>query len=119
MDPVFPVKGKWIIAGGRDFSDYDLLVKEAEKLDIDIVVCGMARGADKLGLQYAQEYKIGLKKFPADWNKYGNRAGPIRNAEMGAYADALLAFWDGISTGTANMINYMHKHNKPTIIVSY
>lgn len=116
---VFPVKAKVIIAGGRDFSNYELLKEEAEKHDIDIVVCGMARGADSLGLKYAQEYKIGLKKFPADWGKHGKRAGPIRNSQMGDYADGLIAFWDGKSTGTSHMINYMRKLNKPVIIVSY
>jgi hypothetical protein len=110
---------KTIIAGGRDFTDYTLLQKEANRLDIDIVVCGMAKGADSLGLKYAQEYKIGLKKFPADWDQYGKRAGPIRNCQMGDYADNLLAFWDGKSSGTAHMINYMRKLNKPVIIVSY
>lgn len=110
---------KWIIAGGRDFSDYNLLESEANKLDIDIVVCGMAKGADSLGMKYAQDYKIGLKKFPADWSRNGKAAGPIRNKEMGDYADALLAFWDGKSHGTAHMIDYMRKLNKEVIIVSY
>lgn len=116
---VFPVKGKIIIAGGRDFSNYDLIEEEAEKHDIDIVVCGMARGADMLGMQYAQKYKIGIKKFPADWDTYGKRAGIIRNCQMGDYADGLIAFWDGKSSGTAHMINYMRKLNKPVIIVGY
>ena len=31
-------------------------------------------------------------------------AGPIRNAQMANYADALIAFWDGSSTGTRDMI---------------
>jgi len=110
---------KVIIAGGRDFADYALLEKEANKLDIDIVVCGMAKGADALGFQYATKYKIGLKKFYPDWDTYGKSAGHIRNREMGDYADILLAFWDGKSKGTKGMIEYMKKLNKPTIVVEY
>lgn len=116
---VFPAKAKIIIAGGRQFDNYRAVEEEAEKHDIDIVVCGMAKGADSLGKEYAEKFKIGLKKFPADWGKYGKRAGPIRNSQMGDYADGLIAFWDGMSTGTAHMINYMRKKNKPVIIVSY
>ncbi len=110
---------KCIIAGGRDFDNECLLRTEANKIDIDTVVCGMARGADILGLLYAQDYKLGVKKFPADWDKYGKAAGPIRNQQMGDYADMLLAFWDGKSKGTKHMIDYMTKLDKPVVIVRY
>lgn len=46
-----------------------------------------------------------LNTFPADWNKHGRAAGPIRNEEMAQYADALIAFWDGKSRGTKSMIS--------------
>lgn len=42
--------------------------------------------------------------FPADWEKYGRSAGPIRNRLMASKADALIAVWDGRSRGTAHMI---------------
>lgn len=108
-----------IIAGGRDFNDYDLLRSKADLIAIDTVVCGMAKGADALGYRYAQELKLGIKKFPAEWDHFGKRAGPIRNAQMGDYADMLLAFWDGKSRGTAHMIDYMNKKGKQVIVVSY
>ena len=40
----------------------------------------------------------------AEWIKYGRAAGPRRNKQMAEYADALLAYWDGKSRGTKNMI---------------
>ena len=46
-----------------------------------------------------------MRVFPADWDKYGKRAGYLRNVQMAEYADALLAFWDGESRGTKNMID--------------
>ena len=48
-------------------------------------------------------------RFPADWKVYGKQAGPVRNRQMLNYAKeeqgALLAFWDGKSRGTKNMID--------------
>lgn len=110
---------KTIIAGGREFQDYALLCAEANLLSITEVVCGGARGADNLGRDYANQADIPVVMFPADWNKNGKAAGPIRNKEMGDYADTLLAFWDGESRGTKHMIDYMQKLNKPVTIVRY
>ena len=99
---------KVIIAGTRDFSDYALLRSFADQTlfgakDIEIV-SGGARGADALGERYAREHGYALKVFPAEWKKWGRAAGPIRNGQMAGYADALIAFWDGQSSGTRDMI---------------
>ena len=100
-----------IIAGSRDFSDYDALKSYADvklsnisRRDSIEVVSGCARRADTLGERYAEERGYGIKKFPADWNRYGKSAGYLRNVEMAEYADALIAFWDGKSKGTEHMI---------------
>lgn len=86
-------------------------------LDITEVVCGEAAGADTLGKQWAELHGITVKSFPADWDRLGKKAGPIRNAEMGVYADGLIAFWDGQSAGTRHMINFMQSHNKWTYVI--
>ena len=101
---------KVIIAGTRTFEDYDFLCRYADKKLSQIVggveiVSGGARGADALGERYARDRGYDLKVFPADWNRYGKRAGYLRNRQMAEYADALLAFWDGRSRGTRNMID--------------
>ncbi len=104
---------KVIIAGCRDFDDYEMLKEYVDhilqnvskKEDIEIV-SGGARGADALGERYAKEHGYKLTVFPADWDKYGRAAGPKRNEKMGDYADALIAFWDGKSRGTRHMIEY-------------
>ena len=97
-----------IIAGSRDFSDYPALCAFADRFlagraNVEIV-SGGARGADTLGERYARERGYALKRFPADWERLGRSAGVIRNGEMAQYADALLAFWDGRSSGTRDMI---------------
>lgn len=119
MDEMFKV----IIAGGRDFTNYEVLKYAVnEKLsgitEVEIV-CGGAAGADELGKWYANEMGLGIKEFPADWKKHGKAAGPIRNLEMANYADALIAFWDGKSKGTKDMIDKAKTKNLRVQIVLY
>jgi len=104
---------KVIIAGGRDFDDYeklrsycDYLLQNKDNIEI---VSGTARGADKLGEHYAAERGYPVKRFPADWGSHGKSAGYLRNEEMADYADALIAFWDGESRGTQHMIDIAKK----------
>lgn len=118
-----------IVAGGRDFSDYqltadtlDALLRELKAEEITIV-SGGCRGADALGEAYANAHGIPVKRFPADWKTYGRAAGPIRNAQMAEYASQgkgiLLAFWNGTSRGTASMIRLAEKKGLDVIITKY
>lgn len=96
-----------IIAGGRDYHNYDTVleaIKESQ-FPISVVVSGGAKGVDALGERYALENNIHLEVYPADWEKHGRAAGPIRNRLMAENADALIAIWDGESIGTKNMID--------------
>ena len=99
---------KVIIAGGRDFADFNKLCQVCDEFlqdqnDIEIV-SGAYKGADLLGERYAAERNFPIKQFPADWRRYGKSAGLKRNTEMASYADGLIAFWDGKSKGTNHMI---------------
>lgn len=98
-----------IIAGGREFSDYDLLKSSCDQLfkgeRIECILSGKALGADSLGEKYAKENSIRLEPYPANWSRYGKSAGPRRNAEMTRNADWLVAFWDRKSPGTQSMIS--------------
>jgi len=120
---------KVIIAGGREFNDYELLSKKCDKVlkinnnlssqkNIEIV-SGTARGTDRLGERYAVERGYPIKRFPANWDKYGKSAGYRRNEEMAKYADVLIAFWDGESRGTKHMIDLAKKYNLKVGIVHY
>ena len=121
---------KVIIAGGRDFKDYEHLCKVCDyqlknQTDVEIV-SGKAPGADTLGERYAKERGYEIKEFPAKWgdikdrpdwqigiNKFGKKywklAGLNRNEVMATYSDALIAFWDGESSGTGTMIEFAEK----------
>ena len=123
-----------IVAGNRDFADYELL-----KIQLDlilqnvspnvIIVSGRARGADTLGERYADEKGLQKALFPAEWNSldvpgavikqgpyglYNVKAGPDRNVKMAEYAGAegkgvLVAFWAGDRGGTYHMIQTAKK----------
>ena len=126
-----------IIAGSRSFNDYDILVYHMNNIFDSFwikdympieIVCGMCRGADMLGERFAKENGYQVKYFPADWERYGKRAGVIRNEEMAKYAaekngeydkGLLVAFWDGESRGTKNMISNAKKYGLSQYIVKF
>ena len=118
-------KYKVIVAGCRDFADYELLKEKCDfylqnkKPEIIVIVSGHASGADTLGERYAQERGYETEVYPADWKTNGRAAGPIRNAQMAAVADALIAFWDGKSRGTKNMIDTATKRGLQVAVVRY
>ena len=100
------------IIGSRNFSDYKLLCEEMAKLPRPAqIVSGGAKGADSLGKKYAEEHGIPTKIFPAIWYPEGE-AGPMdkgagmkRNTDIIRESTAVIAFWDGDSTGTIDSIN--------------
>lgn len=113
-----------IIAGGRDFQDYSLLQRAVDGFlnginDEIAIICGKAKGADTLGEQYANERGYAVHAYPADWHHYGKAAGFIRNKEMAQNADALVAFWDGHSRGTKNMIELAQRHQLKLRVIIY
>ena len=112
-----------IIAGGREFTDYNRLTHTLNHLTQHYrqitVVCGLARGADKLGERWAKEFQHDIEYYPADWDKHGKSAGYKRNEQMALNADALVAFWDGTSKGTKHMIGLAKKHKLAVRIVKY
>lgn len=113
-----------IVSGGRDFSDYEYLRSSLDLLLQNItgqivIVSGTAKGADKLGEQYAAEKGYAVLRFPADWDRFGKAAGYMRNEQMAKNADALVAFWDGTSKGTKNMIQLAKRYDLKIRVQKY
>lgn len=115
-----------IIAGSRDFGNYGLLCEHCDKflsqknqIHSIVIVSGTARGADQLGERYAHERGYDVQQYPANWERDGKAAGFIRNRQMADVADALIAFWDGRSRGTANMIDIARQKSLPYRIVRF
>lgn len=113
-----------IIAGTRYFNDFQKLCEICNSVNntkwkITTVVSGGARGADLLGEDYAILNNLPIKQYLADWTMYGKSAGMKRNKLMADNADALIAFWDGQSTGTKNMIEIATKKKLEIFICLY
>lgn len=104
---------KCIIAGSRDGFTFNDVVKAVQESgfteEISEVVSGGAHGVDRFGEQWADYNAVNVKRFIPDWDGLGKKAGHVRNREMGDYADALIALWDGKSSGTKGMIEYAQK----------
>ena len=120
-------KVRIIVCGGKDFSDkemmYGVLNEIYDQYPEAEIISGHAKGADMIAEEYALNYRHNLKVFEADWKRYGRGAGPIRNREMLKYAGEgnpiVIAFWDGKSRGTANMIRLAKNAGVEYIIKMY
>ena len=115
-----------IIAGCRNFYNYVTLKERCEyylqnkmKTHNVIIVSGHASGADSLGEKFAADHNLKCELYPADWNRHGRAAGPIRNEEMADVSDALIAFWDGKSRGTKSMIEIARRKGLQVAVVKY
>lgn len=115
---------KVIVAGSRTFDNYPMLqdkldsILSARKDEVEII-SGGAKGADALGERYAKEKGLRLTVMRADWEKHGKKAGLLRNHDMAVYGDALVAFWDGKSRGTANMIELAKAGGLKTRVIKF
>ena len=111
-----------IVAGSRTIEQI-AVVEEAMKealpdwggtLVVDVIVSGCCRGVDRLGEVWAGLHGIPVKRFRAQWDRLGKSAGKRRNVEMVKYAaegpggGALVAIWDGASSGTSHVISVAH-----------
>lgn len=116
---------KIIVAGGRNFNNYELLRDSLDRIfqrlkkENIVIISGTAKGADSLGEQYSKERGYKLEKFPANWNRFQMAAGPIRNEQMAQVADALVLFWNGKSRGSADMLERAKKHSLKVRVVKY
>lgn len=110
-----------IVAGSRNlkisWKNLHLLNDELIKNfpNIDTIVCGGAKGADRLGNIWAKLNDVPVMSFNAEWETFGKSAGPIRNQKMAEFATALVLLWDGKSRGSSNMLKNAQK-NKLLII---
>jgi len=98
---------KIIVCGGRDYLDYPRVKQALDALHsrraILRLIEGGARGADTMGRIWATEKKIPYTEVPAEWGKYGKKAGFIRNGEMLEYKVNLVVAFPG-GSGTEHMI---------------
>lgn len=108
---------KYAIIGSRSYANYAQFEATVDiYTDITEIISGGARGVDKMAERYAEEHNMPCKIFLPDWDKYGKSAGYIRNKDIVAAADKILAFWDFESKGTKHTLQLADQVNKPYII---
>ena len=117
-----------LVFGTRTFDNFELLCDRLDhftsQLGKLVVIHGDADGADALADRWADERKHTRMIFYADWDEYGKAAGPLRNQEMIAYIlpkqnRFAIAFWNGKSKGTADMIQRCRDSKVPLRIVRF
>lgn len=112
-----------LICGSRDWNDWffmrDAFIRWCEAKGLpQLIIEGCARGADTIaGHMLAPEYAIDVAHFPADWDRHGRAAGPIRNQQMldEGRPDAVIAFTRDlrISRGTRDMVTRARRAGLP------
>lgn len=116
---------KVIIAGSRDFKDYEFLRLKLDNfckykgIESFTIISGTARGADKLGEYYAKEKNFPIEYHAANWDLYGRSAGYKRNQQMADIADVCIVFWDGKSKGSKHMFDIVTKKELETYLINY
>lgn len=117
-----------LISGSRYWntnSDYNKIKEELQKYPNANIIVGDCRGVDTLTVKACKELNYNYKIFKADWNLYGNAAGPIRNKEMVDCLNKMegekivLAFHENIdeSKGTKNLIKIANENKIKVILI--
>lgn len=124
-----------LVCGGRDYSDADKLFAILDSV-VDkkglwepafpgivtqelLVVSGGARGADSLAHDWAEARGARINEYLPNWNKYGLRAGVLRNQEMldRENVNLVVAFPTG-GPGTRDMISRAQKAGIKTWVIT-
>lgn len=114
---------KVLICGGRHWKDRRMIRDCMRSLPAGTtVIHGAARGADKIAGEVAGDLGLKVMAFPADWQRLGKAAGPVRNLLMlEQNPDEVWAFHDNLaeSRGTKNMLSLATKKGVQTRIFSH
>jgi hypothetical protein len=113
-----------LVCGSRDWTDGEMIFRELSALpDVEVVIEGEAPGADSLARRAAEQLGIPVLPFPADWEKHGRAAGPLRNQLMldGGKPDLVLAFSEDLnsSRGTADTVARARRAGIPVRLFSH
>ena len=113
---------KIAIIGSRDFKNKQLMNEQMQALreqyDISLIISGGAKGADTMGVQWANKNDISTLVFIPDFKKH-KRAYHYRNRQIVREADIVVAFWNGSSKGTKYTIDFARTLEKEVLIVKY
>lgn len=96
------------IVGSRGIDDISILEQLWNQLKLGFdghkIISGGAKGVDQMARNFAIAHKIPIIEHIPDWNKYGKKAGYLRNKQIIDECDICIAIWDGSSPGTEHDI---------------
>lgn len=117
---------KIIIAGSRTITDKTKInsaifrginkLVPFDKLNETVIISGGARGVDLEGENWAKSFGFPIEQYLPHWDKFGKRAGMIRNSDMLGKADAVIVLWDGNSKGAKHMMDISKRNNIPIYV---
>lgn len=81
------------------------------------MISGGADGIDTAAQEVARTLGIPMRIIAPDYEQYGRQAPLVRNREIIACADEVLAFWNGSSKGTQYVIAECIKQGKPVRVI--
>lgn len=95
-----------------------MVYAELDKLKPTEIISGGARGADRVAEVWAKTNSVPITVITPNWEKYGRRAGILRNNQMlDTKPDLVLAFWDGLSKGTKHTIDEALRRNMKVEVI--
>lgn len=117
---------KVILAVSRTFNDYGLFkdkvlhyLSDKKKTHNVVIITGASRLTDMFTDKLSEEIDFIKEPHETDWGKYGQKAISVSNDEMTNFADALIAFWDGKSSGIRNLIERANKKDIKVAVIPF
>ena len=107
---------KLAIIGSRSIKELNL--SNYLPCGVSEIVSGGAIGPDRIAAEYARNNGIILVEFLPEYARYGQGATHKRNRQIAEYADEVLAFWDGRSTGTMRTVELFKSLGKKVTVIT-
>jgi len=110
------------IVGSRNYGKLELVRERVRQLlaeygDDLVILTGGARGVDTVAEEEGRKLGVTVLVDKAEWDKFGRKAGPMRNARLAYSCDRMIAFWDGESRGTQSAMNHANHMVKPLEVI--
>ncbi len=107
--------------GSRTYPRLPLVAQTVRWLNDEltfVLVSGHGGAVDCLAEQTQQACQAPYLIYPAEWRKYGKRAGYLRNVDIVRASDGVIAFWDGQSRGTRATLRHAELEKKPVFVIT-
>lgn len=93
-----------LLAHRQRLKSFQVLDAVDMAIGVDVIIHGDAKGADRIAQLWADENRIPVEVFPANWRELGRKAGPLRNTQMldDGLPDVVICFPGGV--GTSDMM---------------